>query len=80
MAETDTRSHVKKVLDALEASIEGRASKTQVQHSVDGVAIQHMTLTEQVDLRDRYAKKYRAERAASGAVSTRRTIKSRFVN
>lgn len=76
----DSRSHVKKVLDALEAAIEGRASKTQVSQSVNGVAIQHMTLQEQVTLRDHYAMKYRKEQAKKGQGSSRRTLKSRFVN
>lgn len=76
----DEPSHVKKVLDALEAAIEGRASKTQIQQSVQGISIQHMTLAEQMDARDRYARKYHKERAAQGLVSSRRTIKPRFVN
>ena len=76
----DSRSHVKKVLDALEAAIEGRASKTQLQHSVEGVSIQHMTHTELLDLRDRYAAKYRKELAALKGQSLERTTTARFAN
>ena len=76
----DARSHVKKVLDALEASIEGRASKTQMQQTVGGVQVQHIELADQIKLRDRYAIRYRKELAASGKGSSRRTIKPRFDN
>lgn len=76
----DVRSHVKKVLDALEAAIEGRASKTQIQQSVGGVQIQHMTLSEQVELRDRYAIKYRKEVAAVNGRTSTRTTTARFAN
>jgi hypothetical protein len=76
----DPRSHVKKVLDALEASIENRASKTQMQQSVGGAQIQHMSLTEQITLRDRYRLKYQKELAAKRGRSSRRTIGSRFAN
>jgi len=76
----DSRSHVKKVLDALEASIEGRASKTQVEQSISGVQIKHMTLAEQVTLRDQYALKYRKEQAAKNGTSAHRTTTARFCN
>jgi hypothetical protein len=74
----DARSHVKKVLDALEAAIEGRASKTQLEQAVGGVQVRHMTLAEQVKLRDRYAAKYRRELVAAGKAKSRRIIKPRF--
>lgn len=77
---TEIRSHVKKVLDALEAAIEGRASKTQVQQSVGGVQIQHMTLQEQVMLRDRYAIKYKKEIAAINRRPSHRATTARFAN
>lgn len=73
-------SHVKKVLDALEAVIENRASKTQLQQSVDGVSVQHMPLSDLMDARDRYARKYRKERAAAAGKSSDRTTTARFKN
>ena len=76
----DTRSHVKKVLDALEASIEKRASKTQLKQSIDGIAIEHMSLSQQIELRDRYAVKYRKELARKNGRSDSRTTVARFVN
>jgi hypothetical protein len=75
----DSRSHAKIVLDALEAAIEGRASKTQMSQMVGSVQVQHMTLTEQIKIRDQYAFKYRKELVAAGKIKSRRTIKTRFV-
>jgi hypothetical protein len=74
----DARSHAKIVLDALEASIEGRASKTQLEQAVAGVQVKHMTLMEQVKLRDNYAARYRRELVADGKLKSRRQIKARF--
>ncbi len=76
----DPRSHVKKVLDALEAAIEGRASKTQMFQTVGGVQIQHMPLSDQIRLRNKYAAKYRQEQIAAGNIKSRRIVKSRFSN
>lgn len=76
----DVRSHAKKVLDALEAAIEGRASKTQLEQGVGGVQIKHMSLADQVMLRDRYAIKYRKEVAALSRRSSTRTKRARFVS
>jgi len=74
----DGRSHVKKVFDALEATIEGRASKTQMFQTVGGVQIQHLPHDQLVDLRDRYLLKYHAELVAAGERKLFGTIKSRF--
>jgi len=76
----DSRGHVKKVLDALEAAIEGRASKVQMSQTVSGVAISYMTLDELVRMRDKYRAKYERELVASGAMQSRRLVRPRFVN
>ena len=76
----DARSHVKRVLDALNAVIERRASKTQMSQAVDGIQISHMSLADQIQHRDRYAMKYQKERAAKAGTSPRRTVAARFVN
>ncbi len=76
----DARSHVKKVLDALEASIEGRASKTQVLQTLAGVQIQHMGLDQQIKLRGVYAAKYEQEQIAAGTKRANRIIRPRFRN
>lgn len=76
----DSRSHTKKVLDALNASIENRASKTQITQQINGVQIQHIALEDQIRLRDRYAMKYRKELAAKRGESCERTTTARFAN
>jgi hypothetical protein len=77
----DGRSHVKKVLDSLEALIEGRASKSQIQQSLGGaISVQHMGTDELMRMRDQYALKYRKELLSKAGKSTRRTIYSRFAN
>lgn len=76
----DQRSHVKKVLDALEAAIERRASKTQMKQTVDGIAIEHMSHIEQSELHEKYARKYQKELARSQGRSSTRTETARFCN
>lgn len=78
VATFDGRSHAKKVLDALEAVIEGRASKSQLKHEFDGIAIEHMDLQQQVALRDKYRLKYQRELAAAKGKSSWKTIRPRF--
>jgi len=72
-------SHAKKVLDALEAVIEGRASKSQTMQMIGGVQVQHIPLEQLVRLRDKYAAKYRTEQVRAGEVTSNRKIKVRFV-
>lgn len=66
----DTRSHVKKVLDALEAAIEGRATRTDLTYSIAGRQIQHMDHAQLMKARDlyktEYARELRAERIKQG--------------
>lgn len=67
-ASYDPRSHARKVLDALEAAIEGRASKTDLETTfTDGRSIKRLSHKELLDMRDAYAAKVRAEeRRAAG--------------
>jgi len=75
----DARSHTKIVLDALEAAIEGRASKTQLKQSVGEGSVEHMTLSEQVRMRDIYYGKYQRELILAGKKNSRHQVKVRFV-
>lgn len=75
----DSRSHAKKVIDAIEAAIEGRASKTQMTQMVGSVQVQHMPLADQVKMLGVYRAKYRKELVAEGKAKPNRTIKARFV-
>ena len=52
--EADPRSHAKKVLDAIEAIIEGRASTDQQSYSLAGRSITKLSIDDLFKLRDRY--------------------------
>lgn len=64
----DHRTHAQRVLAALEAVIEGRASKSTLENTFeDGRSAKHMTHAELLAMRDKYAAKVAAEqRAKSG--------------
>ena len=74
----DGRSHVKRVLDSIEAVIEGRASKGDQQLTIDGTTLIKMTATELLQLRTRYKTEYRKEqrsaRVAQGKNSCRKIV------
>lgn len=69
-ATTDPRGHVKKVLDAIEATIEGRASKDQESYSIQGRSLGRTPIADLILLRDKYKAEYvretRAERIRNG--------------
>lgn len=69
-ASIDRRTHAKKVLDALNAAIEGRASNDQLSLSIGDRSISRMSLSEQVSLRDKYKaevlREEQSERIANG--------------
>jgi len=58
---SDTRSHVKKTLDSLEAVIEGRATQIDISYSIAGRSISKMSLAELIDARREYSRLYRQE-------------------
>src|SRR3990172_1131302 len=60
----DGRSHVKRVLDAIEATIEGTATKEQASMTIAGRTIQRRTVQDLLVLRDRYKAEYIAEQRA----------------
>lgn len=57
----DTRSHVKKVLDAIEAVIENRATLDQQSYTIGNRSLQRMAVDELLKLRDTYKQQYQAE-------------------
>lgn len=77
----DGRSHVKKVLDALEATILGKASKDQQSYSIAGRSISRMTVEEIIKWRDVYKRDYqnemRSEKIARG-LDTKSLVRVRF--
>ena len=60
----DRRSHAQKVLDAVEATIEGRATADQLAMSIAGRSISRTPITELLTLRDKYRWEVMAEQDA----------------
>ena len=58
---SDQRTHVKKVLDALEAVIEDRATQNDLSYSIAGRSISKMSLDELIKARSTYKKLYNSE-------------------
>jgi len=76
----DDRSHVKKVLDALERALEGRAERTDLEYWIGDKRIRHMTHEELYMAWRRYKMLYEKELQAekvSNAIG--RNVKVRFV-
>lgn len=67
---TDARSHARRVLDAIEAVIEGRASQDQMAYQIAGRRLDRTPLPDLLLLRDRYRaevlREEQAERLARG--------------
>lgn len=75
---TDQRSHVKKVLDALEAMIEGKASLDQLSYSIAGRSISRLSPQEAIAWRNKYLAYYRAELAMETGGTSGRRVRVRF--
>jgi hypothetical protein len=61
---TDTRSHVEKVLDSIEAMLEGKATKDVQEYTIADRQLKHYTVPELLVWRDKYKAQLAAERAA----------------
>lgn len=78
----DARTHVKKTLDAIEAVLEGKASKDQMSYSVAGRSISRYSPEELVKWRKQYASEYAQECNAAAIEAGRgnnRIIKTHFL-
>jgi hypothetical protein len=78
----DNRSHAKKVLDAIEAVIEGRASQDQMGYSIGGRTLSRTPLADLLKLRATYKTEYESELAAAGisaGLGSGRKVLTRFV-
>jgi hypothetical protein len=58
---TDRRSHVKIVLDNINAKLEGRSLDGEQEYSIAGRSIKKIPIPELLQLRDRYLNAYRIE-------------------
>lgn len=79
----DNRSHVKKVLDAIEAVIEGRASRQDQSYNIGGRALSLTPIPDLIKLRAVYLREYEGEVAAANIKmgrGSKRKILTRFVN
>lgn len=73
----DGRSHAKKVLDALELLLEGKASDDAASYAIGNRSLTKMSPDELMMWRDRYRAEYRKEQMIAGNVK-RKVIKARF--
>lgn len=62
----DARTHASKVLDAIEAVIEGRATKDQEEYTIGDRQLKRTPLADLIALRGRYKAEVLAERRAAG--------------
>ena len=58
---TDVQSHARKVLSAIEAVIEGRASQDQMSYSIAGRSLSRMDISDLLLFRDRYMSEWQNE-------------------
>lgn len=73
----DTRSTAKKMLDAIDSLLVGKASKDVFSYSIGGRSLTSLTIEELESWRDKYAAKYRKEQIANGDIK-RKIIKTQF--
>lgn len=73
-------SFAKRILDLLEANLEGRASKSQQSQMISGVQVQHIDPEKLESMRNRFAAKYRSEQIRAGNITSNSKIKTRFVS
>lgn len=75
----DNRTHVKKVLDAIEAVIENRASTDQMSYSIAGRSLSRLGIEQLLYFRDEYRRMYAIEQKKSGhSLGKSSLIKVRF--
>ncbi|SMX27284.1 hypothetical protein TRP8649_01387 [Pelagimonas phthalicica] len=74
----DARGHAQKVLDAIEAVIEGRASKDQQSYTINGRALVRTAIADLLLLRDRYKKEFARQKAGGPGKLLRRKVKVGF--
>lgn len=75
----DLRSHARRTLDAIEATIEGRASSDVLSYQIAGRSLSKIPVNELLELRDRYRRDVRAEEAAEAAANGRLPTNKMFV-
>lgn len=74
----DVRSHARKCLDAIEAVLEGRATKEILQWEIEGQKIHNIPHEDLLKFRDYYRAEVKNEELRAAGKSTRRRILLRF--
>ena len=74
----DNRSHAKKVLDAIEALLEGKADQDQLSYSIGGRSLSRFSWDELISARNTYRSMYVAEERKAGRLSSK--VKAKFVS
>lgn len=78
---TDPRSHVKRMLDAIEALLEGKALDDVEEYSINGRSLRKIPIGELIKWRDTYRADYQREQAAENirrGLGSARKIMVRF--
>lgn len=78
----DNRSHAKKVLDAIEAVIEGRATTDQQAYTIGGRSLTRIPMADLLKLRSTYKTEYANELATANieaGLGTGRKVYTRFI-
>ena len=65
----DTRSQAKRILDAVEAVLEGRASSDQQKYAIAGRSLERTPIPDLIKLRDKYAAIYKSEQSAEAVAN-----------
>jgi hypothetical protein len=79
LAHYDGRSHVKKVLDALENTLLGKAGRDQLSYSIAGRSLSRMNPSELLEWRDKYKAEYAMLQRKAGQFEDQ-TIRVRFTS
>ncbi|RIL03132.1 MAG: hypothetical protein DCC71_15485 [Proteobacteria bacterium] len=78
----DPRTHARRVLEAIEAVLEQRATRDQASFTLNGRALERWPIADLLAFRDRYRREVAGEEAAArlaaGLGNPRRTIRTRF--
>ncbi len=78
----DNRSHAKKMLDAIQAVLEGRATSDVAQYSISGRSIVKMPILDLLRMKALYAAEYESEQAAdriAAGLNPGNKIRTRFI-
>lgn len=79
VAALDDRSHARKVLEAIEAVIENRATKDQEEYSFSNRSLKRTPLPDLIKLRDKYRAEVYAEEASERAANGKKTSTMQWV-